>query len=83
MRPVSALMPDVDRRQVLRVPAQPYVRVDRNDYSIDPRFVGQRVELRVSQEPRSRRMTRSSDPGFTTFSRRLAAPLAETAATER
>jgi hypothetical protein len=42
-------MPDVDRRQVVRVAAQPFVRVDRNDYSIDPRFVGRRVELRVSQ----------------------------------
>jgi hypothetical protein len=42
-------MPDVDRRQVLRVPAQPLVRVDRNDYSIDPSFAGRRVEVRVSQ----------------------------------
>jgi transposase len=49
MRPLPARMPDVDRRQVVRVPAQPLVRVDRNDYSIDPRFAGRRVELRVSQ----------------------------------
>ena len=42
-------MPNLDRRQVVRVAAQPLVRVDRNDYSIDPRFVGRRVELRVSQ----------------------------------
>jgi transposase len=49
MRPVPARMPDVDRRQVVRVPAQPFVRVDRNDYSIDPRFAGRRVEVRVSQ----------------------------------
>ena len=42
-------MPDCDRRQVLRVPAQPLVRVDRNDYSIDPAFAGRRVEIRVSQ----------------------------------
>ena len=49
MRPLPAGMPDVDRRQVVRVAAQPFVRVDRNDYSIDPRFVGRRVELRVSQ----------------------------------
>ena len=32
------------------MPAQPYLRVDRNDYSIDPRFAGRRVEIRVSQE---------------------------------
>lgn len=49
MRAAPARMPDVDRRQVLRVPAQPLVRIDRNDYSIDPRFVGRRVEVRVSQ----------------------------------
>jgi len=49
MRPLPAKMPDVDRRQVIRVPAQPLVRVDRNDYSIDPQFAGRRVELRVSQ----------------------------------
>jgi hypothetical protein len=49
MRALPARMPDVDRRQVLRVAAQPFVRVDRNDYSIDPVFVGRRVEVRVSQ----------------------------------
>jgi transposase len=49
MRPLPVRMPDVDRRQVLRVPAQPFVRVDRNDYSIDPQFAGRRVEVRVSQ----------------------------------
>ncbi len=49
MRALPARMPDTDRRQVVRVLAQPFVRVDRNDYSIDPRFVGRRVELRVSQ----------------------------------
>jgi hypothetical protein len=48
MRALPA-MPDVDRRLVVRVAAQPYVRVDRNDYSVAPRFVGRRVELRVSQ----------------------------------
>ena len=42
-------MPDVDRREVIRVPAQPLVRVDRNDYSINPAFAGRRVEVRVSQ----------------------------------
>lgn len=49
MRPVPASLPDVDRRQVLRVPSQPFVRIDRNDYSIDPAFAGRRVEVRVSQ----------------------------------
>jgi hypothetical protein len=49
MRPVPARLPETDRRHVIRVPAQPFVRVDRNDYSIDPRFAGRRVEVRVSQ----------------------------------
>ena len=38
MRPLAARLPDTDRRFVTRVPQQPYLRVDRNDYSIDPRF---------------------------------------------
>src|SRR5947209_19665979 len=29
--------------------AQPYLRFDRNDYSLHPRLVGRRVEVRVSQ----------------------------------
>ncbi len=40
---------DTDKRWVIRVPQQPWVRVDRNDYSLDPRFAGRRVEIRVSQ----------------------------------
>lgn len=50
MRPLPERIPDVDDRFVRRVPQQPYLRVDRNDYSIDPRFAGRRVEARVSQE---------------------------------
>ena len=49
MRALPALLPDTDRRFVIRVPAQPYLRFDRNDYSLDPRLVGRRVEARVSQ----------------------------------
>ncbi len=49
MRPLPARMPDVDRRQVIRVAAAPFIRVDRNDDSIGPRFAGGRVEVRVSQ----------------------------------
>jgi transposase len=40
MRPLPARLPDTDRRFVTRVPLQPYVRVDRNDCSIDPMFAG-------------------------------------------
>jgi Mu transposase, C-terminal domain len=49
MRPLPAELPDVDRRFVIRVPQQPYLRFDTNDYSLDPRFAGRRVEVRVSQ----------------------------------
>jgi hypothetical protein len=49
MRPLPARLPDTDRRQVVRVAQQPYLRIDRNDYSIDPQFAGRRVEVRVSQ----------------------------------
>jgi transposase len=48
MRSVPPI-PDVDRRFVWRVPQQPYLRVDRNDYSLDPRLASRRVEVRVSQ----------------------------------
>jgi hypothetical protein len=50
MRPLPVRLPDTDSRFVRRVPLQPFVRVDRNDYSIDPEFAGRRVEVRVSQE---------------------------------
>jgi transposase len=49
MRPLPAEAPDTDRRWVTRVPADPHVRVDSNDYSLDPGLVGRRVELRVTQ----------------------------------
>jgi Mu transposase, C-terminal domain len=50
MRPLPDPVLDLDRRFVTRVPTQPYLRWDRNDYSIDPRFAGRRVEMRISQE---------------------------------
>ena len=49
MRPLPERLPDVDRRFVTRVPLDPHVRVDSNDYSLDPRLVGRRIELRVSR----------------------------------
>jgi hypothetical protein len=50
MRPLPPVVPDVDRRFVIRVAQQPYVRVDRNDYSLDPRLAGRRVEVSISQQ---------------------------------
>jgi hypothetical protein len=33
----------------MRVPVDPYIRFDTNDYSLDPHFAGRRVEVRVTQ----------------------------------
>jgi len=49
MRALPRRLPDTDRRFVWRVPQQPYLRWDTNDYSLDPRLAGRRVEVRVSQ----------------------------------
>jgi transposase len=49
MRPLPERLPDTDRRFVTRVPQQPYLRFDTNDYSLDPRAAGRRVEVRASQ----------------------------------
>jgi len=49
MRPLPEREPDTDRRWVTRVPADPHLRFDRNDYSLDPNLVGRRVEIHVSQ----------------------------------
>jgi hypothetical protein len=49
MRPLPDREPDVDRRWVIRVPADPHLRFDTNDYSLDPSLVGRRVEARASQ----------------------------------
>jgi transposase len=48
MAPLPAF-PDLDRRWVTRVPADPFLRFDTNDYSLDPALAGRRVEVRVSQ----------------------------------
>lgn len=49
MRLLPAQLPDVAERFVIRVPPQPYLRFDTNDYSLDPRLAGRRVEVTVSQ----------------------------------
>ena len=49
MRPLPVGEPDLDRRWVIRVPPDPHLRFDTNDYSLDPKLVGRRVEIRVSQ----------------------------------
>ena len=49
MSPLPAAAPDSDRRWVLRIPPDPHLRFDTNDYSLDPALVGRRVEARVTQ----------------------------------
>ena len=49
MRALPEREPDVDRRWMVRVPPDPYLRFDTNDYSLDPDLVGRRVEVRASQ----------------------------------
>ncbi len=48
MRPLPQAAPDTDRRWIVRVPPDPYLRFDTCDYSLDPRLVGRRVEARVT-----------------------------------
>ncbi|MBK8295137.1 MAG: hypothetical protein IPK93_10325 [Solirubrobacterales bacterium] len=64
MRPLPKNLPDTDHRQVIRVPAQPYFRFDTNDYSLDPRLVGKRVELRASQGLDHRDRARNRQDGL-------------------
>jgi hypothetical protein len=41
--------PETDRRWVTRVQPDPCLRFDTCDYSLDPRLVGRRVEVRVTE----------------------------------
>ncbi len=45
----AAGMPQTARRWVMRVPPDPHLRLDTNDYSLDPDLVGRRVEVIVDQ----------------------------------
>ncbi|HEX5925951.1 MAG TPA: IS21 family transposase [Baekduia sp.] len=49
MAPLPTVMPDTSRRWVTRVSPDPHLRIDTNDYSLDPAFVGRRVEVHVDQ----------------------------------
>ncbi len=49
MAPLPAEMPDTSRRWVTRIAPDPHLRIDTNDYSLDPRLVGRRVEVRADQ----------------------------------
>jgi hypothetical protein len=75
MAPLPAAMPDIARRWVTRVPPDPHLRVDTNDYSLDPALVGRRVEVRVDQ--------RGSPPSRWTPARSPAATRASSLGTAR
>jgi hypothetical protein len=49
MAPLPDEMPDTARRWTMRVPPDPHLRFDTNDYSLDPGLVGRRVEVCVDQ----------------------------------
>ncbi len=42
------VLPDPSRRFSTRLPRDHYLRVDTNDYSVDPRFVGRRIDVQVT-----------------------------------
>lgn len=48
MTALPARAPDTDRCWVMRVPADPYLRFDSCDYSLDPALVGRKVDVRVT-----------------------------------
>jgi transposase len=47
MRPFPPVLPDPAQRFSTRLPRDHYIRIDTNDYSVNPRFVGRRIEVRV------------------------------------
>ena len=54
MAALPAELPDTARRWVTRVAPDPHLRVDTNDYSLDPGLVGRRVEVCGRSAPRHR-----------------------------
>lgn len=50
MLALPPVAPEVAMRFSTRVPRDHYIRVETNDYSVNPRFVGRRVEVSVSLE---------------------------------
>jgi transposase len=49
MAPLPERMPDTARRWTMRIPPDPHLRLDTNDYSLDPGLVGRRVEVIADQ----------------------------------
>ncbi len=49
MAPLPDQMPDCARRWTMRVPPDPHLRLDTNDYSLNPALVGRRFEVIADQ----------------------------------
>jgi transposase len=49
MAPLPDRMPETARRWTMRVPPDPHLRLDTNDYSLDPALIGRRVEVAADQ----------------------------------
>jgi transposase len=50
MASLPAVMPTTARRWTVRVAPDPYLRIDTNDYSLEPTWVGRRVEVSVDRQ---------------------------------
>jgi len=48
MMPLPPTLPDPSWRHTTRLPRDHYIRVDTNDYSVNPRYVGRRVNVVVT-----------------------------------
>ena len=76
MARLPAAMPDTARRWVTRVAPDPHLRVDTNDYSLDPALVGRRIEVCVDQRHvTASPWTRASSPAGISVASRASARL--------
>jgi transposase len=50
MLPFPPVLPDPSLRWRVRLPRDHYVRVDTCDYSVNPRFIGRHIEVRVTHD---------------------------------
>jgi hypothetical protein len=50
MMPLPPVLPDTDWRTQIRLGADHWVRVDTNDYSVHPKAIGRRIEVRMDAD---------------------------------
>ena len=65
------VLPDPSWRHTIRLPRDHYVRVDTNDYSVNPRYVGRRVNVQVTlltpEHARALRQMRAEQKDISAF----------------